>query len=65
MSDEARIGTRVRVRAEYRSPHLRGKTGTVTHRWGDPNYVALDVRLDDGDEQLFWHHELEEIIGAP
>ena len=39
---------------------LRGKEGTITGRWGSPNYVALDVLLDDGTLQLFWHHELEE-----
>ena len=44
---------------------MRGKTGTVTHTWGDPRYfLALDVLLDDGDEKLFWHHELEEIAGT-
>jgi hypothetical protein len=35
--------------------------GTIAKRWGDPNYVALDVLLDDGSTQLFWHHELEEV----
>ena len=40
---------------------LRGKEGTITWRWGSPNYVALDVMLDDGTSQLFWHFELEEI----
>ena len=39
---------------------LRGKEGTITGRWGSPTYVALDVLLDDGTSQLFWHHELEE-----
>jgi hypothetical protein len=28
--------------------------------WGDPRYPALDVLLDDGSRQLFWHYELEE-----
>jgi len=60
-SEEARIGIRVRVREEPRSPHVRGKSGTVTHTWGDPHYLALDVLLDDGDENLFWHHELERV----
>ena len=60
-SEEARIGLRVRVREEHRSPHVRGRTGTVTHAWGDPHYLALDVLLDDGDEKLFWHHELERV----
>ena len=28
---------------------------------GDPTYIALDVLLDDGHSEVFWHHELEEI----
>jgi hypothetical protein len=39
----------------------RGLTGTVYGKWGNPEYLALDVLLDDGSQQLFWHHELEEI----
>jgi hypothetical protein len=49
-SEEARIGMRVRVRDEHRSVHLRGKTGTVTHTWGDPHYLALDVLFEDGSD---------------
>lgn len=58
---EAQIGKRVRVRADHRSPSLRGLAGTIEKRWGDPNYVALDVLLDEGRSELFWHHELEEL----
>jgi hypothetical protein len=39
----------------------RGLTGTISRRWGNPEYLALDVVLEDGRTQLFWHHELEEI----
>jgi hypothetical protein len=28
---------------------------------GRPEYLALDVLLEHGRTQLFWHHELEEI----
>jgi len=28
---------------------------------GNPDYVALDVLLEDGRSELFWYHELEEI----
>jgi hypothetical protein len=59
-SEDARIGRRVRVRDSLVIAELRGKEGTITRRWGSPNYVALDVLLDDGTSQLFWHHELEE-----
>ena len=59
-SEDARIGRRVKVRDSLVIAELRGKEGTITGRWGSPNYVALDVLLDDGTSQLFWHHELEE-----
>lgn len=52
---------RVRVRPSLLRADLRGREGTITGRWGDPDYVALDVLLEDGTSQLFWHHELEEL----
>lgn len=58
-SDEAIIGIRVRVSGDYRSEHLRGQVGTISKRWGDPHYAALDVLLDNGTSQLFWHYQLE------
>jgi len=61
LSEEGRIGKRVRIRADYRSVPLRGLVGTIEKRWGNPAYVALDVMLDDGGSELFWHPELEEI----
>ena len=33
--------------------------GTIVHRWGHPEYLALDVRLDDGRWELFWARHLE------
>jgi hypothetical protein len=61
-SEEACIGKRVRVRESARPwPTLQASVGTIKKRWGDPSYTALDVLLDDGTQQLFWHHELEEI----
>jgi hypothetical protein len=35
--------------------------GTVSRKRGNPEYLALDVLMEDGRTQLFWHHELEEI----
>jgi hypothetical protein len=61
LSESAQIGKRVRVRADHRSAALRGMVGTIEERWGNPEYIALDVLLDDGRSELFWHHELEEI----
>jgi hypothetical protein len=64
-SEEALIGKRVRLRKSARLrptvPASVGSVGTIKKRWGDPSYTALDVLLDDGTQQLFWHHELEEI----
>jgi hypothetical protein len=64
LSEEALIGARVRVREPLLKSEPRGRVGTITGRWGNPNYVALDVLLDDGGTQLFWHHELEEHDGV-
>ena len=59
-SEQARIGARVKVGESALRSEWRGLTGIITARWGDPGYVALDVRLEDGSSRLFWHHELEE-----
>jgi hypothetical protein len=64
LSEEALVGTRVRVRGSFLRADLRGLEGTITGRWGHPEYVALDVLLGDGRTQLFWHHELDEHNGA-
>ncbi len=58
-SEEARIGLRVRVSDSYRKPELRGAVGTIVQRYGHPNYLALDVRFENGRSELFWHHELD------
>jgi hypothetical protein len=58
--EEAQIGRRVRVRDDHRKTDFRGLEGTIAKRWGDPDYPALDVLLNEGYWQLFWYHELEE-----
>jgi hypothetical protein len=58
-SHEALIGTRVRVLETDRRAELRGMFGTIEHRFGHQEHVALDVRLDDGQLELFWAHNLE------
>jgi hypothetical protein len=60
LSEAAQIGKRVKVREDHRAARWRGQEGTIAKKWGDPAYLALDVVLDDGISQLFWHHELEE-----
>jgi hypothetical protein len=64
MSEEVRIGARVKVCDSLLRAELRGKEGTIAGRWGSPHYLALDVLLHDGGTQLFWHHELEETEGG-
>ena len=62
LSEEARIGKRVRIRAGTTVGYaLRGQEGTIEKRWGNPDHIALDVLLDDGHSELFWYHELGEI----
>lgn len=60
LSEEARTGERVRVRADNRSTTQRGLAGTIEKGWGDPDSIALDLLLDDGSKQLFWHYEPED-----
>jgi hypothetical protein len=60
-SEEAQLGKRVKLRKGHRTANLRAQEGTIAKIWGNPAYTALDVLLDDGDWQLFWYHELEEV----
>jgi hypothetical protein len=60
-SEQTQIGAKVRVGYSGRCLEWRGLTGTVSRKWGNPEYLALDVLLEDGRTLLFWHHELEEI----
>ena len=64
-SEQAQIGAKVRVGYSGGRSEWRGLTGTVSAKWGNSEYLALDVLLDDGRTLLFWYHELEEIaVGA-
>jgi hypothetical protein len=59
--DEARIGTRVRVQADYREPQRRGAVGTIQQHYGVAEYTAFEVLFADGQTELFWDHQLEEV----
>jgi hypothetical protein len=63
--EQARPGMRVRVMEHHRVQERRGLIGTVVARWGVGEYVALDVRLADGQFRLFWPMDLEEIPYPP
>lgn len=58
-SHEARPGAAVRVREGCRRPELEGMSGIIEQCWGSPDYLALDVRLEDGRSELFWFHQLD------
>ena len=45
----------------HRVQERRGLIGTVVARWGVGEYVAVDVRLAEGQFGLFWPMDLEEI----
>jgi hypothetical protein len=61
VAHEARPGTRVRVVEDERRPKYEGMFGTVKASFGNPDYPALDVRLDNGRLELFWFHQLEKV----
>ena len=59
--EQARPGARVRVMDNHRGEERRGLMGTVVAGYGGEEYVAVDVRLADGQYSLFWPRDLEEI----
>jgi hypothetical protein len=64
-SHEARRGMAVRVKNRHWKSGYNGMSGTVEHVWGDAGYPALDVRFGDGQLELFWFHELDEVPDLP
>ena len=38
---------------------LVGVSGTVRECWGNQDYSALDIELEDGRTKLLWFHQLE------
>ena len=56
------IGTRVRVQLDYRKPHRQGAVGTIKKRYGIPDYTAFEVMFPDGQTELFWDHQLKEVM---
>jgi hypothetical protein len=62
--ERAIVGTRVRVLEHHRSETRRGLIGTVVGRFGRCEHVAVDVRLSDGRQRLFWPGDLQEISSA-
>ena len=61
--EDARIGTTVLVRLDYKKPHRKGAIGTIKKRYGNPDYRAFEVLLPDGQTDLFWDYQLEQAKG--
>jgi hypothetical protein len=62
--EDARIGTTVLVRLDYKKPHRKGAMGTIKKRYGNPDYRAFEVLFPDGRTELFWDHQLEQAKGV-
>lgn len=60
-SHEARPGLAVRVQTSSRKPEFEGMLGTIKNCYGDAEYLALDVQLEDGRLELFWFHQVERV----
>ena len=59
-SREVRTGTAVRLLDGGRRGG-KGCVGTVERTYGHPDYLALEVRFEDGSAELCWHHELAKV----
>ena len=59
-SREARTGTVVRLLDGERRGG-KGCVGTVERTYGHPDYLAMEVRFEDGGTELCWHHELAKV----
>jgi hypothetical protein len=56
-SHEVRVGTLVRVLDGVKRSG-KGRIGTIERTYGHPDYLAMDVRFEDGSVELYWYHEL-------
>jgi hypothetical protein len=56
-SREVRVGTTVGVLDGARRAG-KGRIGTIEKTYGHPDYLAVDVRFDDGSDELYWYYEL-------
>ena len=59
-SHEARIGTLVGV-LDGAKQTGKGRVGTIEKTYGHPEYLAMDVRFDDGSVEIYWFYELRTI----
>ena len=62
-SRKALVGTPVRlIDGERRNG--KGSVGRIERTYGHPDYLAMDVRFEDGGTELCWHHELAKVEEA-
>ena len=59
-SHEDCVGTLVRL-LDGEKRNGKGNVGTVERTYGHPDYLAMEVRFEDGDTELCWHHELAKV----
>ncbi len=59
-SREAHVGTQVRL-IDGGKRNGKGNVGTIEETYGHPDYLAMKVRFEDGNAQLYWHHELAKV----
>ena len=59
-SHEASIGTSVGVLDGAKRPGKR-RVGTIERTYGHPDYLAVDVRFEDGSAEPYWYYELRTI----
>jgi len=62
-SHEARVGTLVRVLDGVKRIG-KGRIGTIERTYGHPDYLAMEVRFEDGSVELYWYHELRRMEGS-
>ena len=63
-SREARIGEPVWLMDGGRRIG-KGRVGIVERTYGHPDYLAMEVRFEDGSAELCWHYELAKEGGSP
>jgi hypothetical protein len=63
--EQARPGTRVRVTERHRVEERRGLVGTIVARYGAGEYMAVDVRMADGRNMLYWPSDLDQLPPTP
>ena len=56
-SHEARVGTLVRV-LDGAKRTGKERIGIIERTYGHPDYLAMDVRFEDGSVELYWYYEL-------